>query len=251
VNPNNPGSAAPHGANAPPRDTLAPSEPSAVAELAAALRARRTGPSDALGALAERAARLVPAAARPMIRIVVDGLITHDPTLVAMQRDLERLVPSTRLSKGLPMNDESEIYKVRFPLEQDEDGYPPASDELLWAQLVSSGVYRVDNIPFFVRGISLGDEVCVDTVHGELVYRSVHRQGGHRTIRLLVGDETQVPRIRDELRAIGCSSELSHIPILVAVDVPRDVSAAVIRAYLDRSMHAGTFEYEEGSVEWT
>lgn len=149
------------------------------------------------------------------------------------------------------MDGAPDIYKVRFPLEQDEDGYPPASDELLWAQLVSDGVYRVDNIPFFVRGISLGDEVCVETIDGELIYRSVHREGGHRTIRLLVGDELQVPRIRDELRALGCPSELSHIPILVAVDVPPAVQASVIRGYLDRSMHAGVFEYEEGCVDWT
>jgi hypothetical protein len=215
------------------------------------MRAHRAGASDALETLADRAARLVPEAARPMIRVVVDGLITHDPTLVAMQRDLERLVPSRRLSNGLPMNDDHDIHKVRFPLEQDEDGYPPASDELLWARLVSDGVYRVDNIPFFVRGISLGDEVCVDTVDGDLVYRGVHRQGGHRTIRLLVGDEAQVPRIRDELRALGCPSELSHIPILVAVDIPPDIPESVIRGYLDRSMHAGVFEYEEGNVEWT
>lgn len=49
--------------------------------------------------------------------------------------------------------------KVRFALERDEDGWPPAESEGLWAELVESDLYRLDNTPWFVRGVAAGDVV--------------------------------------------------------------------------------------------
>jgi hypothetical protein len=45
--------------------------------------------------------------------------------------------------------------KVLFQLEQDEDGYPPASVESLWALPKGEGLFQVDNIPFFATGVAL------------------------------------------------------------------------------------------------
>lgn len=41
--------------------------------------------------------------------------------------------------------------KILFELEQDEDGYPPASTETLWASRAGDGLFKIDNIPFFAR----------------------------------------------------------------------------------------------------
>lgn len=54
---------------------------------------------------------------------------------------------------------EEHYVKIIIPLEQDEDGYPPAGSERLWAVQVGEGLFRVANIPFFTRGIGLGDIV--------------------------------------------------------------------------------------------
>ena len=50
---------------------------------------------------------------------------------------------------------------IIVPMEQDEDGYPPAGSERLWALHVGEGRYRLDNIPFFARVLALGDVVSV------------------------------------------------------------------------------------------
>ena len=58
------------------------------------------------------------------------------------------------------MNSPSERYvKLLFPLEQDEDGYPPAAAETLWAVREGEGLFRLDNIPIFATGVALGDIV--------------------------------------------------------------------------------------------
>jgi hypothetical protein len=41
--------------------------------------------------------------------------------------------------------------KVLFDLEQDEDGYPPAAAETLWAVQVGDGLFQIDNIVQAVR----------------------------------------------------------------------------------------------------
>ncbi len=51
--------------------------------------------------------------------------------------------------------------KVVVALEKDEDDYPPADYENLWATPVEEGLFRIDNIPFFAKSIALGDIVSV------------------------------------------------------------------------------------------
>ena len=58
----------------------------------------------------------------------------------------------------------SDAYKkVLFRLQQDADGYPPASVEGLWAKATEGG-YEVDNIPFYVYGIAPGDIIGTQQV---------------------------------------------------------------------------------------
>lgn len=54
--------------------------------------------------------------------------------------------------------------KVVFRLEQDEFGYPPTDTEIVWAYELPNGNYRVDNIPFYIRGVSSNDEISVERV---------------------------------------------------------------------------------------
>ncbi|HEC84522.1 MAG: hypothetical protein DRR08_00365 [Candidatus Parabeggiatoa sp. nov. 2] len=49
--------------------------------------------------------------------------------------------------------------KVIFYLEPDEDGYPPFNWETLWVHQINPDRFQIDNIPFFVRGISSGSRL--------------------------------------------------------------------------------------------
>ena len=49
--------------------------------------------------------------------------------------------------------------KVRFKLDVDHDGWPPAESEGLWAEPLGDDTFRVDNTPWFVRNLASGDVV--------------------------------------------------------------------------------------------
>ena len=124
--------------------------------------------------------------------------------------------------------DKSERYvKLIIPLEQDEDGYPPAGSERLWALQVEEGRYKLDNIPFFARDLALGDIVSAvpeeGAEEGVLRYHQVLQHSGHSTFRILVQDESQVSEVCGLLEQLGCATERSHLPRLVAIDIPSTV----------------------------
>ena len=139
--------------------------------------------------------------------------------------------------------------KVSFRLEKDEDGYPPADYEHLWAQEVNSGL-MLDNIPFFAYGVSWGDVVAVEPVNGLLMFTSVKEYSHHSTVRLLLRDPSEWEPVKEEIASLGCSGERSHLPRLVAVDIPPDVDIDAVRAYLSKGLSEERFEYEEGAVWW-
>ncbi|MFI6735270.1 DUF4265 domain-containing protein [Nonomuraea sp. NPDC050451] len=73
-----------------------------------------------------------------------------------------------------------------FELEQDDDGWPPAGSERLWAVSVAPGRARLDDIPFFVRGVACGDVVRIEAdVEGTVWAKEVVEYSGNCTIRVV------------------------------------------------------------------
>jgi hypothetical protein len=52
--------------------------------------------------------------------------------------------------------------KVRFALERDQYGWPPAESEGLCAEPVEGDLYRLDNTPWFARGVAADDVIQVE-----------------------------------------------------------------------------------------
>ena len=123
--------------------------------------------------------------------------------------------------------------------------------ETVWADPTPEG-YQIDNIPFYALSIAYRDIVAaVPNANGQLEYRGLVRASGHSTIRVLIATGEDVPSIRDELRSLGCPSELSDHPRLIAVDVPPSIPYSRIRAVLDDGERKGRFEFEEGCLGQT
>ena len=95
--------------------------------------------------------------------------------------------------------------------------------ERLWATKVQNG-YQLDNIPFYAKNYSLNDIVSIENLNGDFFVRSLVQESGHSTIRVLFKNVAIVQEIRENLKARGCSSELSNLPNLIALDIPTDVS---------------------------
>jgi hypothetical protein len=100
----------------------------------------------------------------------------------------------------------------------------------------------------FARGVSLGDVVAVDVQDDRNVFREVVTPSGHSTLRVVFFDLNAVVDLRAKLRNLGCSSELSHLPNLVALDVPPGMPLATVRKILDIGERARQWEYEEAAI---
>jgi hypothetical protein len=122
--------------------------------------------------------------------------------------------------------------------------------ESVWAVVRPRG-YEIDNIPFYAYGVALGDVVdAKPDIDGALQFKSVSQPSGHSTVRLWFaeGGEKDVARVRQELRSLGCSSELTDLPRLVAVDIPPNIDYKSIKAILDSWEKSGMLEYEESCL---
>lgn len=146
------------------------------------------------------------------------------------------------------MGDESFV-KIAFELQQDEDGYPPDEYETLWAvPLEEKGLYRLDNIPLYVKGVSSEDVVLAEPKNGRLEFVRLVQPSTNSVYRVFVKDQSDVQTARDEFRALSCPSEQSYVPRLFTMEVPGDVSIIPVEVLLEKGAASGRWEYEAGVV---
>lgn len=143
------------------------------------------------------------------------------------------------------MSDEKQI-KIVFELEQDENGFPPDKWETLWAVEDGTGLYVIDNIPFFVKGVSSGDLVSAKKDGDELIFVKVVKPSTNSVFRVYVRDVETVPQVREQFRSLGCESEVAHIPKLVAIELPGDRSFNPVANLLAEGEENGRWGYDEG-----
>jgi hypothetical protein len=130
--------------------------------------------------------------------------------------------------------------KVRFALDRDDSGWPPAESEGLWAQPVGSGRFRLDNTPWFVRGVAADDVVEAEPDDaGVLWFVRLLERGERVVVRViprrdgpLNGDRQAVV---DAFAPLGVSGEGMATPVnMVALDIGPEAPLASIKALLER-----------------
>ncbi len=144
---------------------------------------------------------------------------------------------------------DSEHVRVRFELPRDEDGSRPAASETLWA--IPTGVaghFRIDNIPFFVVGVSVGDVVLAEPGERTLEFVTVVEKSGHRSVCLSYRSDQIRSAVRTRLTELGCRVERGDMPKVLAVDVPPRVSLVDVTAYLAGMEETGELSYYENDV---
>tara|TARA_B100000949_G_scaffold182403_1_gene163689 strand:- start:1535 stop:2047 length:513 start_codon:yes stop_codon:yes gene_type:complete len=127
------------------------------------------------------------------------------------------------------------------------DALGEGSVESAWAQKVEKG-YQLDNILFYAKNYSWKDIVSAEEINGELFATGLVEEKGHSTVRVLLSDASEVPKLREEIKNFGCSSELSNVENLVAIDIPPSVSYDKVRAYLEKGEDDGRWEYQEACI---
>ena len=134
--------------------------------------------------------------------------------------------------------------KIYFQLEMDEDGYPPFDVESLWVSTIDKGVGIIDNIPFFVKGIALGDRVTFDD---DFNFVAVEVPANNATIRVYCPSWEEEVDIKNILKEENCSWELFHLPSLIAINVPNDSLEKVQSCLFERSDIEPLFAFENAT----
>jgi hypothetical protein len=140
--------------------------------------------------------------------------------------------------------------KINFRIEQDESGYPPFLWEGIWAEKVEDQSYIIDNIPFYAKGISVGDLVCAKTSENGLVYEWTIEKSENSTVRAIVYDEDIKSFLFDVIKKCGCEYEVGVPKTLVAVNVPVDANYASLLEYLNQETLADHLDYEESAPRY-
>jgi hypothetical protein len=139
--------------------------------------------------------------------------------------------------------------KLLFKLDRDENGYPPVDWESMWAISVSSDEFEIDNIPFYVRGISCGDVVRAKRSDaGEWLYVELIEASQNSTVRVFVSSPSEASFYIDSLVTMGCDCERSNITRLFTVHVPNGCALKPILEFLSKAESEGKLEYEEGAI---
>lgn len=146
------------------------------------------------------------------------------------------------------------MVKVRFVLDSDDSGWPPAESEGLWARPVGAGRFRIDNTPWFVRGVAADDVVEAEPdAAGVLWFVRVLERRDRVVVRViprgdgpLRGDRQAV---LDAYAPFGVPGEGMSSPVnMVALDIGPDAPLGAVKGLLQSGEADERWHFEEGCV---
>ncbi|MCL9828163.1 DUF4265 domain-containing protein [Ralstonia solanacearum] len=156
-----------------------------------------------------------------------------------MDEDLHRLV-----------DERESVFKVVVFLP--EDAWHKFSSELLWAEALEDGTMRILNIPFFAKGLSIGDVISIRIESEGIFFNSIVSSGGHSTYRLIrnesVDDET-FKQMWSGLAELGCTYESFLIgpTYMYAIDVPPSADVRNVYSLLEAGEKDEIWDFDEGN----
>jgi hypothetical protein len=134
-----------------------------------------------------------------------------------------------------------------------EDGWPPVAAERVWAFRLGGDRYRIDNVPWFVRDLAVGDVVRAVSPDADTqpVFVELLERSDHVTIRLvcfragpLRGDLASA-MARFEGLGLYCEG-VGQYSLLIDIG-PADPLPEIVTV-LRRGQADGSWEYEEGRI---
>lgn len=143
--------------------------------------------------------------------------------------------------------------KVHFRMDIDEYGWPPASVESLWAVDLGDGTVRLDNTPWFVRGVASGDIIKVQPDDDGVLWAGETVQPSQNcTIRLIVlkddGSAAARQSVLEVFHRLSTTGEGIERFGMVALEVPPQADLLKIRELLEHGETKEWWHWEEGCV---
>ena len=141
---------------------------------------------------------------------------------------------------------EEKMVKIVFHFESD---ITDITVETMWAIEVDAnkGLYKIDNIPFYVPLVASDDIVFAEYDDDEqrLVYKYTVEPSGNSIITVFTVDEkTDIQNIRDVFKQLGCESE-GLTKRLFTLEIPFDTRYAPVRKKLIELEESDVIYYAE------
>ncbi|WP_328690710.1 DUF4265 domain-containing protein [Streptomyces phaeochromogenes] len=152
----------------------------------------------------------------------------------------------------MPEDEVNDRVRVVFQLEQN-DGWPPVASEGLWAIPVAADLVRIDNVPWFVRDLSLNDIVRTRTdARGALEAVEKVSWSGNCTVRIIPyepGRFSGDPQgVIDIFSPLGVRAEGIEQFGMIALSVPSSADIPGVKGLLIRGSESDWWDYEESCV---
>ena len=140
-----------------------------------------------------------------------------------------------------------DIIKVLFVKKRENGSF---EIENIWCNKTVDKYYIVDNIPFVVDRISLGDVIRVelDEEEDRYYFEDFVAVSGNSTVQMHVHDEKIISKTRDDLSILGCETEAFLDRKIVAINVPKEISYHPVKVYLDKGEAANNWTYKESCL---
>lgn len=121
--------------------------------------------------------------------------------------------------------------------------------ETIWATTVDKdkGLYKLDNIPFYVPLVAADDIVFAEFDKQEemLTYRKTIQYSGNSTIQVVLIDKTKdINLIRDNFQELGCVSEKVNDSYF-SMEIPAEANYKPIKQKLDYLEQKEIIRYAE------
>ncbi|MFE4800570.1 DUF4265 domain-containing protein [Streptomyces sp. NPDC056708] len=131
--------------------------------------------------------------------------------------------------------------------------WPPATIESLWTVDLGDGTVRLDNTPWFVRGVASDDKVKVEVDDEGLWWAGEPvRASDNCTIRLILlkdgGSAAARQTVLETFHRLGTTGQGIEQLRMVALDIPPTAHLPRIRKLLEHGETKGWWHWEEGCV---
>ncbi len=124
--------------------------------------------------------------------------------------------------------------------------------ETVWADIVNQekGLYRIDNIPFYIPLVASEDIVFAefDETEQMLSYRKTVEYSGRTVVQVVImNKETKTNDIREIFHKLGCESEKAKEGYF-SMEIPEKLNYRPIKKELDRMENAEIIGYAEPTI---
>jgi hypothetical protein len=139
--------------------------------------------------------------------------------------------------------------KVDFILDMEDEDFPPISVETLNGCLLKDGLIKIDNTPFFVESVAVGDKAKCTQELGKKNYQflTVVEESGNKAISIIFIDDSFKESIYQYLKKAGCYCEYGEFKgfNMLAVEISSELNYEQIEAYLLDKEERGVLSYAE------